>query len=110
MKTNNEWHIPTMETGCDLKDGISEDQWYRIHSIVRALASTEHFKESCEIHEALDFLRKVLILCCAFAGTEVSKPMFAAFVSLMFAFLHIRAWPYQAYETNVHKALSDFRK
>ena len=48
------------------------------------------------------------VLCCAFTGGNVSRPMFAAFVSLSFAFLHIRVWPYRRQETNFHKAVSDF--
>jgi hypothetical protein len=38
----------------------------------------------------------------------VSRPMFAAFVSLGFAFVHIRVWPYRRSETNIHKSVSDF--
>eukprot|EP01043_Picozoa_sp_COSAG02_P089539 COSAG02_NODE_26506_length_631_cov_1.067669_1_plen_193_part_10 len=38
----------------------------------------------------------------------MSRPMFAAFVSLGFAFAHIRVWPYRRSETNIHKAITDF--
>lgn len=64
--------------------------------------------QGSEFYRPIDFLRKVLVLCCAFTGGAVSRPMFAAFVSLAFAFLHIRVWPYRRQETNIHKAISDF--
>eukprot|EP01047_Picozoa_sp_COSAG01_P049679 COSAG01_NODE_4947_length_4600_cov_3.017552_2_plen_1400_part_00 len=73
VRTNNIYRAPT-----EISDGIKDEDWSQIYTVFTALGAMEQYKESCEIHEAFDFLRKVLILCCAFAGNEVSKPMFAA--------------------------------
>ena len=81
-------------------------------NVFEYFAADAHFLGvlNCErrFYRPVDFLRKVLVLCCAFEGGTVSRPMFAAFVSLGFAFLHLRVWPYRRKETNYHKAISDF--
>jgi hypothetical protein len=94
---------------------IRPEDWKVIHRVLSALGYNNTWKNETGFYEAIDFFRKILVLCCAFVGgsdttsaSAVSRPMFAAFVSLMFAFMHIRVWPYRRKETNIHKMISDF--
>eukprot|EP01045_Picozoa_sp_COSAG04_P003515 COSAG04_NODE_144_length_22941_cov_54.823614_1_plen_1624_part_10 len=87
---------------------ITKKEWETVHGVVAALSEDSTFTEGHEYYRAVDFLRKLLVLCCAFLPSAVARPMFAAFVSLGFAFLHIRVWPYRRQETNVHKMITDF--
>ena len=87
---------------------ITKKEWETVHGVVAALSEDSTFTEGHEYYRAVDFLRKLLVLCCAFLPSDVARPMFAAFVSLGFAFLHIRVWPYRRQETNVHKMITDF--
>ena len=82
---------------------------FRVNSY-RADKMHHEYRESCEYFEAVDFLRKVAILCCAWLGnsSSVARPVYAALVSLGFSFVQIRVWPYRRSETNVLKAASDF--
>ena len=76
---------------------INNKEWATVHHVVAALRADSTFTEGRDYYRAVDFLRKLLVLCCAFLPSAVARPMFAAFVSLGFAFLHIRIWPYRRY-------------
>eukprot|EP01048_Picozoa_sp_COSAG05_P015805 COSAG05_NODE_1950_length_3794_cov_1.994317_4_plen_413_part_01 len=82
---------------------------FRVNSFRSAQIHYE-YKESCEYFEAVDFLRKVMILCSAWLGnsSSVARPVYAALFSLGFSFVQIRVWPYRRSETNMLKAASDF--
>lgn len=90
--------------------------WAVVHSgecIQECLAELRlrhDYKEDCEYYEGIDFLRKVLILSCAWVGeaNSVSRAVCASLVSLMFSFIHIRLWPYRRSETNMLKAVCDY--
>jgi uncharacterized protein YaiE (UPF0345 family) len=85
------------------KEGVIQDE-------LKKLRLRDDYRESCEYYEAVDFLRKVLVLVCAWVGEpqSVSRPVFASLVTLGFSFVHIRLWPYQQTETNMFKAASDY--
>ena len=83
---------------------ITKQDWTVIHRVIAALATDITFSEGREYYRPVDFLRKVLVLCCAFTGGNVSRPMFAAFVSLSFGFLHIR---YLRLDTNCNLNINE---
>jgi hypothetical protein len=86
-----------------------EERAERTEDCLRDLRLRHDYKESLEYYEAVDFLRKVLILCCAWVKAgSVARPVYASLICLAFSFSHIRLFPYRRLETNVLKAVSDY--